>query len=310
MGKRKIKKSFKIFVVAFLFTIFLLIFSINKIREENSIDYKLRKIGYSTTDITILKKMNEDELNKILNTKYNDKIVNLMQNKFFIFKNLDKYLEMINKDKKSSIELIIALINTNRDSKDYDNIKNADISLNEKMLVNKYYKLNDDYVPKNLVSIESSYAFEGNFLVQEAYDAYLNMWDAAKKDKVQLIVKNSYRSYKESEEIWQDHKREFGTKSADEVCARAGHSDHNTGYGMDLDIWNEKEEFEKTEGFKWLNNNAYKYGFILRYPKDKKNITGYEYEPWHYRYVGNDIAKKIKDLNITFDEYYAYYIEK
>ena len=79
------------------------------------------------------------------------------------------------------------------------------------------------------------------------------------------------------------------------------------------DVYNKEEDytnFEKTDEFKWLNENAYKYGFILRYPKGKENITGYSYESWHYRYVGTDVAKKIHDEGITFDEYYAYYIEK
>ena len=69
------------------------------------------------------------------------------------------------------------------------------------------------------------------------------------------------------------------------------------------------DNFENTNEFKWLNNNAYKYGFILRYPKGKESITGYAYESWHYRYVGIDVAKQIHEEDITFDEYYAYYIE-
>ena len=68
------------------------------------------------------------------------------------------------------------------------------------------------------------------------------------------------------------------------------------------------DEFEQTEEFRWLNENAYKYGFILRYPKEKEHITGYKYEPWHYRYVGVEYAKKY-DEGITFDEYYAYYLK-
>ena len=67
-------------------------------------------------------------------------------------------------------------------------------------------------------------------------------------------------------------------------------------------------DFEKTDEFKWLQKNAYKYGFILRYPKSKEDITGYDYESWHYRYVGTDVAKAIYDKNITYDEYYEYYI--
>jgi LAS superfamily LD-carboxypeptidase LdcB len=69
-------------------------------------------------------------------------------------------------------------------------------------------------------------------------------------------------------------------------------------------------DFENTDEFKWLQKNAYKYGFILRYPKDKTDITGYDYESWHYRYVGKEVAQKIHELDITFDEYYAYYIDK
>ena len=69
------------------------------------------------------------------------------------------------------------------------------------------------------------------------------------------------------------------------------------------------DDFEETKEYKWLIKNAYKYGFILRYPKDKEDITGYNYESWHYRYVGVEAAKIIHEENITFDEYYAYYVE-
>ena len=68
--------------------------------------------------------------------------------------------------------------------------------------------------------------------------------------------------------------------------------------------------FDKTNEFAWLNKNAYKYGFILRYPKDKENITGYIYEPWHYRYLGITLAKKVYESGLTYDEYYLKYIKK
>ena len=69
------------------------------------------------------------------------------------------------------------------------------------------------------------------------------------------------------------------------------------------------DDFEETKEYKWLIKNAYKYGFILRYPKGKEDITGYNYESWHYRYVGIEAAKIIYEENITFDEYYVYYVE-
>ena len=74
-------------------------------------------------------------------------------------------------------------------------------------------------------------------------------------------------------------------------------------YGLDLDT------FENSDGFKWMQENAYKYGFILRYPKDKEYITGYIYEPWHYRYVGISAATTIKNEGLTFEEYYEYYVK-
>ena len=83
---------------------------------------------------------------------------------------------------------------------------------------------------------------------------------------------------------------------------------------LTLDIFSKdnsnKNTFKDTEVFKWLKDNSYKFGFILRYPEDKVNVTGYGYESWHYRYVGKKIAKYIYENNITFEEYYAYYIEK
>ena len=92
---------------------------------------------------------------------------------------------------------------------------------------------------------------------------------------------------------------------------RAGYSEHQTGLALDIVTYGASmDTFENTDEFKWLSDNAYKYGFILRYPKGKEKLTGYSYESWHYRYVGKDVAKKIHDLDITYDEYYAYYIEK
>ena len=97
---------------------------------------------------------------------------------------------------------------------------------------------------------------------------------------------------------------------ADLKAARPGYSEHQTGLALDITTrLAEDEEFVNTEEFSWLKENAHKYGFILRYPEGKENITGYSYEPWHYRYVGIDVATKIYNENITFDEYYAYYIE-
>ena len=87
--------------------------------------------------------------------------------------------------------------------------------------------------------------------------------------------------------------------------------EHQTGLALNIStrLKEGEETFEDTEAYTWLLDNAYKYGFILRYPKDKEDITGFAFEPGHYRYVGIDVATKIHEEDITFDEYYAYYLE-
>ena len=87
--------------------------------------------------------------------------------------------------------------------------------------------------------------------------------------------------------------------------ARKGHSEHQTGLAVDVsDIFGEYDDFANTKEFEWMMDNAYKYGFILRYPKYKTDITGFKYEPWHYRYIGIDMAKYLYNNNLTLEEYY------
>ena len=99
-----------------------------------------------------------------------------------------------------------------------------------------------------------------------------------------------------------------GKKKADIYSARPGYSEHQTGLCTDINTVD--SSFANTKEAKWLADNSYKYGFILRFPKGKEDITGYKYEPWHYRYVGEETAKIIYDEDLTLEEYYAYYIEK
>ena len=87
--------------------------------------------------------------------------------------------------------------------------------------------------------------------------------------------------------------------------AKKGHSEHQLGLAVDLNTT--QNSFEKTKQYKWLKQNSYKYGFIERYPKGKEFITGYAFEPWHYRYLGVDIATKIFEENITYEEYLVKY---
>ena len=119
-----------------------------------------------------------------------------------------------------------------------------------------------------------------------------------------IIAVSAYRSYDYQEKLYNNYVLLKGKYMADVASARSGHSEHQTGLAVDVsDITLDYDNFEKTKEFTWMKNNAYKYGFILRYPKAKFHITGFKYEPWHYRYVGNVVAQIIHSKNITLEEY-------
>ena len=310
--RRRLKKEVYYFLGGFVLFIIIIVALVKHINYINSYEYKLGKIGYSENEKEILLTLKDKELDKLLDRKYNSKIVSFVKQKYFIFSNLDRYLEYQKENKSVKIKKIVSLVNVRADYEWYDEdaVKDTDTSLNELMLVNKFYKLNKKYVPDKITDIKSTYAYADNSTTEEVLEAFKNMWSAAKKDDIALIITSSYRSYEDQDKVWES----YATKSeeyADSYAARAGFSEHQTGLALDIVTYNSTmNNFDDSDAAKWLKKNSYKYGFILRYPKDKEDITGYDYEPWHFRYVGKDLAKIIHDKNITFDEYYAYYIEK
>ena len=159
--------------------------------------------------------------------------------------------------------------------------------------------------------IPEEYARSGMRLVKNAKDAFVAMAREARKDKRPIIAMSSYRSYKYQVNLFEKYKEADGIKDADTYSARAGFSEHQTGLCVDIyDGVLDYTNFEQSDSFDWMQKNAYKYGFILRFPEGKENITGYQYESWHYRYVGKDIAKYIHNNDITFEEYYIQKIDK
>ena len=137
------------------------------------------------------------------------------------------------------------------------------------------------------------------------------MWNSANKEGYYLMINSSFRNYQDQESVYNNYKNTSGQTYADSIATRPGFSEHQTGLALDIFSKNNtnKNTFKDTPEAKWLKENAYKYGFILRYPEEFEEVTGITFEPWHYRYVGKDIAKYIYENNITFDEYYAYFLE-
>ena len=171
-------------------------------------------------------------------------------------------------------------------------------------LVNKNNKLTSDYIPNDLENISLEYSCENKQLRYEAKNAFEKMAKRAKEDGYNIIAVSTYRSYEYQEKLYNNYVKDKGKYYADLASARAGHSEHQTGLAVDVANTSlDYDNFEQTKEFNWMINNSYKYGFILRYPKAKFHITGFKYEPWHYRYVGIDIATYIYKNNITLEEY-------
>ena len=226
-------------------------------------------------------------------------------------KNLKKYIEYLSENGRDLADTI-AVINVGADHEWYTNTKKTDISKNELMLTNKFYSLDNTYNSDNMVKLSKLYSYGNNQMVtQETFDAFIKMFKAAKKEDLTLIVNSSFRSYEEQDEVYNEYLDSRGEEAANKIAAKAGFSEHQTGMAIDIQTYGSNAKtFEEFDEFKWLQDNAHKYGFILRYPKDKEYLTGYEYESWHYRYVGIEVATYIYENNITFDEYYAYFVEK
>lgn len=311
---KNMRKRLKIknIIIAILVITIIIVGGIKYINYKNSNYYKLKEIGYSKSEINIIeKKLDNNKVSKVINMDYSDKLTDIIQEKYFIFSNLNNYINYYNNNKSMDLDKLITKINTNTDKDFYTDIKDADISKGNLILVNKYYKLKDDYIPDDLINMSLQYAYNGNKIRSEVYEHYVDMCNAAKStNNFILITTSSYRDYATQEGLYNSYKSANGTKKADAYSARPGYSEHQTGLTLDIVSYNSNmDSFEDTDEYIWLKDNSYKYGFILRYPLDKEDITGYDFEPWHYRYVGVEVASYIHQNNITFDEYYAYFIE-
>ena len=184
--------------------------------------------------------------------------------------------------------------------------------MNYAILVNKKNLLSEDYVPEDLVAIHEPMGSKldktyVNRLNREAYNAFKDMQKEALKEGYEIFVDSSYRAYEYQKKVFNDVVLKKGLEHAQKFVAPAGGSEHQTGLAIDV-IFRRKGEMieEQTENdpeICWLFTNSYKYGYILRFPKGKENITGFNFEPWHFRYVGKDVAKEIYDLRITLEEY-------
>lgn len=258
------------------------------------------EMGYLTSDINNINKKEDTSLNKKVSETYIKDISKYLEYDFFKTDKIDRYLSYFNGDYKDTI----VKVNIGLDKNFYE-----DPNIVEKysidVLTNKYNKLSKTFEPKDLTKIDKCLGSNNiEYLSKEAKDAYDLMCEESIKDKVNLGVTSAYRSYEDQENVFNYYLKNNGVEYASKYVAQAGYSEHQTGLALDIKS-TVGSPFKTTKEYTWMINNGYKYGFILRYPEGKENITGYSPEAWHFRYVGVDIAKYIHDNDITYDEYYA-----
>ena len=310
--KRKIKfKPIIVIILSVTLVTFASFQLINTINYHKTYEYKLLKVGYSKEEFVELEKLSDKTKDYLLTLEYNKDIISLLKEKYFIENNLKEYLEYY-KQSDNSLTDVVAIVNVGSNYDWYTNTKKSDTTKNELMLTNKFYSLDNTYNSENMVTVSKQYSYgENQMVTSETFDAFLNMFNDAKKEDLTLIINSSYRSYEDQKEIYEFYKDTRGETEANKIAAKPGFSEHQTGMSIDIQTYGSTAStFEEFDEFNWLKDNAHKYGFILRYPKDKEYLTGYEYESWHYRYVGVEAATYIYENNITFDEYYAYFVEK
>ncbi len=312
MKRRKVKKQPIIILVVFTLLFVIGIVGFNLYKHYTSMEYKLGKLGYNEKEISILVKKDTKTVDKALK-KYDEHLISLTNEKYFMWKNYSLYKEYINKKFRETNDIdygeIVRMVNTRRNYDFYTHTLKTDMDKEYAILVNKYYSLPDKYAPDDIVDISNQYAYGQNKIRKEVFEAFKNMFNDAKNDKVTLIINSGYRDYDSQKKLYDEYKNIKGEEYADGYAARPNFSEHQSGLALDIITYGASgTTFDSTDAYKWLVKNADKYGFILRYPKDKENITGYSYESWHWRFVGTDLARKVKKSNLTYDEYYAYYL--
>ena len=175
------------------------------------------------------------------------------------------------------------------------------------VLVNKTHYLTKADAPSDLIIPDVPFCIGEMAMREEAAHALEKMFNKAKEEEIILVARSGYRSFQTQEMVFARNVNKNGIEKANTYSAKPGQSEHQSGLAMDITARsvNNKltERFEDTSEYTWLSQNAHLYGFILRYPKDRVIDTGYQYEPWHYRYVGLEPAKFIYNNNLILEDY-------
>lgn len=226
---------------------------------------------------------------------------------YYLKRNYQRYVEYASYSGSEDIRDVVASVNCGIDRKRYVDAIKTDTSYGKLMLVNRYHYLEDDYEPDNLVPIDRDYGID--LIDQEVYQQYVKMFNDMKDMGLNIYGNSPYRNYQLQNEVFEEQSDRYGLDYANNYVAKPGFSEHQTGLAIDFISKNNPDVgFVYTDEYQWLKNNAHKYGFIERYQEGYEKYTGFNPESWHYRYVGKEVAKYLYQHQITFDEYYEYFV--
>lgn len=267
----------------------------------------LLSLGYKEVDINqINKKLPDDVVEKLYQQEVISDISKYMKFDYFKGENLFRYVDYYS----GSYQEAVVHVNIGLDKPHYENA-NVITKFSEEVLANKYNKLDESFEPDNIKEIKSSCVKgkEMQYLSKSAQVAFEKMCDAALEEDKHILANSAYRSYQDQQDVYDTYLKLYGKNYVDNYVAIPGYSEHQTGLALDVAAKG-YNTFKTSPEYKWMIENSYKYGFILRYPLEKQELTGYKYEAWHFRYVGEEAAKYIKENNITYEEYYVMFLDK
>ena len=282
----------------------------NKNDEDEKFDFQIEVIDTTKPEIEAKKEI----------TSYIGKDVNLLDGVTVTDNSKEeikaKVVGEYNTDKAGEYKLKYEAMDSSGNKGEYDFVLNIVSDPNNRTfttskgfsgkVVNGVTYIDGVLIANKTYGLPSNY---GSGLTAETKNAFSKMEAAFNSEKEEsnrwLWISSGYRSYWDQKSIYNNYVSRDGQANADTYSARPGHSEHQTGLAFDLNTID--DSFSNTYEGKWVHDNCYRFGLILRYPKGKENITGYIHESWHLRYVGNELASKLYNGGdwITLEEYYG-----
>ena len=271
---------------------------------------KLLKVGYSNNDINIILSHGNDEaVSEFAKKKRVRYLEEFFSYDFAKLENYDRYVEYSDESGEDEYDTVI-IVNLNLDKEDYEDSEFVS-KFSIDMVINKHRNLAENFVPNDLTEIPSDYAAEeGMQCSRLALNAFKEMSRAASDEGYGLVINSAYRSYQDQVDIQEFYLNAYGQDYVNKYVAKPGYSEHQTGLAFDIGSRTSRI-FESSREYKWIRENAHKYGFIMRFDERYEDLTGFRREPWHFRYVGREIAKYIYEHNnMSLEEYYALFLDK